>query len=961
MYRTTSSASRTGGGGGGVYSPTVRSALNSGGISKGGWTSCSFIMQALVMLAFSMIIFMMGVTVGLQYFDTHITGPGSLPPGLVAGNQPLPQHLRLSKEAEEEITDNKKTAIAKTKPVDKLGKPEILSTTGPETYAIFTGHDLLPFEGVFDDGEISGGAWIYMDSTISTKTINTIFSNRDSGCTIDDNHRGYTFYVNNWETSDGALVIEYRDRATNGCGRLSTDPNTIPVDTWVHVGFAFQAPKNNKEGKIMLFLNGKLVKSGSTERNAIDAQSDRNKWTIGGTPDRQFYFSGRIGSVFISKGVISPRQLAATAKLIDANGMVELVNAAKNRLLAAIILGNRDQPISRGDDTHGSFGLDDTDIPVYMASSSMNMMTELTGNGVPKDSVLVSGKRATAKEETEDLVPQNVETTTSTTSSNTNTNTNTAPKVNTNQKTTDGGKVPASIRRNSIPGNPSGSGFDFTSGRNQWIPQLIRVPAEYASGSTNDAAALAAGTFSDDVTQEQLEESDREGRTRALKIKGAMQHIWKNYKAHAYGSDELKPRSGHGDNNWGNVGMTLIDSLDTLWVMDMKEEFNEAKEWVRSNLNFERHGATSVFEITIRALGGLLAAFDLSKDNVFLQKAKDLGDRLLPAFNTPSGIPRAQITLATGWTSNPSWTGGAAILAELGTLQVEFRYLSKATGQSHYGEKAEAVIEKMDRIHPTNGLFPIYVSTDSGTPTTGAITFGALGDSFYEYLIKVWVQGGRKESMYRRMYDAAMDGMTNQLLKRSNPSKLAYVADWDGGGTVDKMDHLVCFVPGMLALGAYTAAGTDGEADAVRDLTNAKALAYTCWQMYERQATGIAPEFVEFPGGSDLVASPRAPFYILRPEAAESLYILHQLTGNPIYREWGWKMFSAIDRYCKTEFGYGAHPDVRDTNRIPDDRMESFFMAETLKYLYMLQSPDHPISLDKYVFNTEAHPLSIFT
>jgi hypothetical protein len=253
---------------------------------------------------------------------------------------------------------------------------------------------------------------------------------------------------------------------------------------------------------------------------------------------------------------------------------------------------------------------------------------------------------------------------------------------------------------------------------------------------------------------------------------------------------------------------------------------------------------------------------------------------------------------------------------------VEFRYLSHATGEPKYGRKAEAVIERMDGVHPSNGLFPIYFSPDSGQPTTSHVTFGALGDSFYEYLIKVWVQGGRREEMYRRLYDDAMNGMTKLLLKRSSPSNLAYVADWNGANTEDKMDHLVCFVPGMLALGAYTAAGTPGEANAVRDLTNAKALAYTCYQMYERMATGIAPEYVTFPGGHDLEAAGGAPFYILRPEAAEALYVLHQLTGNPIYREWGWKMFAAIDRYCKTEFGYGAHPDVRDTSRVPDDRME---------------------------------------
>lgn len=104
----------------------------------------------------------------------------------------------------------------------------------------------------------------------------------------------------------------------------------------------------------------------------------------------------------------------------------------------------------------------------------------------------------------------------------------------------------------------------------------------------------------------------------------------------------------------------------------------------------------------------------------------------------------------------------------------------------------------------------------------------------------------------------------------------------------------------------------------------------------------------------------QAPFYILRPEAIESLFILHQLTGNPIYREWGWEMFQAIDQHCKVEYGYGAYPDVRQEGRVPDDRMESFWIAETLKYHYLLQSPDHDISLERYTFNTEAHPLSMF-
>ncbi len=101
-------------------------------------------------------------------------------------------------------------------------------------------------------------------------------------------------------------------------------------------------------------------------------------------------------------------------------------------------------------------------------------------------------------------------------------------------------------------------------------------------------------------------------------------------------------------------------------------------------------------------------------------------------------------------------------------------------------------------------------------------------------------------------------------------------------------------------------------------------------------------------------------YYLLRPEVAESLFILHQLTGNPIYREWGWTIFVAIETNCKLPFGHGSYKDVTLPGKPPENKQESFFFAETLKYLYMLQSPHHKLSLETYVLNTEAHPMKIF-
>ncbi len=176
-----------------------------------------------------------------------------------------------------------------------------------------------------------------------------------------------------------------------------------------------------------------------------------------------------------------------------------------------------------------------------------------------------------------------------------------------------------------------------------------------------------------------------------------------------------------------------------------------------------------------------------------------------------------------------------------------------------------------------------------------------------------------------------------------------------------KMDHLACFLGGLLALGAYTDPLGLESARAQRDLRTGKALTYTCYQMYARMNTGISPEFIQANPGSDFQIGSGAPHYLLRPEAVESMFILNHLTGDPVYREWGWEIYQAVERYCKTDIGYGELSNVADVNGTPRDKTESFFFAELLKYLYLLQDPDTEIDLlNKHVFNTEAHPTRIF-
>ena len=326
-----------------------------------------------------------------------------------------------------------------------------------------------------------------------------------------------------------------------------------------------------------------------------------------------------------------------------------------------------------------------------------------------------------------------------------------------------------------------------------------------------------------------LKQSNVRARFRRAKIRKAMQHAWSGYKEYAWGYDELTPMTRKGQNNWGGMATTMVDSLDTLWLMGLKKDFWDARDWIAKELHFESvEGFVSTFETTIRNLGGLLAAYDWSGDQVFLAKANELGGRLLHAFDSPSGLPYASIDLQT----NSTYDRGYLLLAEVGTLQVEFRYLAKVTGNKEYAEKAEKVFNILKSICPNkNGLYPSKLTFSHGEPKWSKtdITMGGKADSFYEYMLKLWLQGGKQEPMYREMYDTAMQGVHDSLLSKSKV--LTYLVNKDGVKKRKRMDHLACFLPGTLALGAFTHPDGLESFVAQRDLKTSKALAYTCYQM----------------------------------------------------------------------------------------------------------------------------------
>ncbi|XP_050765666.1 mannosyl-oligosaccharide 1,2-alpha-mannosidase IC [Gymnogyps californianus] len=449
---------------------------------------------------------------------------------------------------------------------------------------------------------------------------------------------------------------------------------------------------------------------------------------------------------------------------------------------------------------------------------------------------------------------------------------------------------------------------------------------------------------------------DPETRARRMKIKEMMKFAWDNYKQYALGKNELRPltKNGHIGNMFGGLrGATVVDALDTLYIMELEEEFQEAKKWVEKSFDLNVNGEASLFEVNIRYIGGLLAAYYLTGEEVFKSKALELGEKLLPAFNTPTGIPRGVINLGSwswGWAS-----AGSSILAEFGTLHLEFLHLSELSGNPVFAEKVMNIRKVLNRVEKPQGLYPNFLSPVTGNWVQHHVSIGGLGDSFYEYLIKSWLMSDKKDSEAKRMYDDALEAIEKHLVKKS-AGGLTYIAEWRGGILDHKMGHLACFSGGMIALGAEHA----GEERKQHYMDLAAEITNTCHESYARSDTKLGPEAFRFDAGTEAMATRLSErYYILRPEVVESYMYMWRLTHDPKYRQWGWEVVKALEKHCRVEAGFSGIRDVYTTTPTHDNMQQSFFLAETLKYLYLLFCEDDVLSLDDWVFNTEAHPLPV--
>ncbi|KAI7835449.1 hypothetical protein COHA_010654 [Chlorella ohadii] len=446
---------------------------------------------------------------------------------------------------------------------------------------------------------------------------------------------------------------------------------------------------------------------------------------------------------------------------------------------------------------------------------------------------------------------------------------------------------------------------------------------------------------------------------RAEAVREGMQHAWAGYKAFAWGADEIHPKSKTaktdimGGAGIQGMGVSMVDALSTLKIMGLEEEFQQGRSWVLDKLNFERSTTISFFETVIRILGGLAAAADLSGDAALAAKAVDLADRLLPAFSSsPTGLINNVVSLPR---VSPDGGSGSVILAEMGTNVLEFATVSALAGDPKFREAAE---KPLRAVHKANENALLLESVDRSTAKEigSKRGVGAGTDSYYEYLVKYWVLGGRRDEHFRQRWEQAADEAMEQLMVYPKGWDFSFVSDLEGTTVSNMLEHLRCFYPGSIALGVM-AGGVEGE-KAARYLEFASNMTTACFQLYNQTASGLGAERISFDDQTGEVQLMDSRYW-QRPEVIESIFYMWRATHDRKWRDMGWKMWRAIDSHARWDGGYSGALDVSQLPVQSDDVSQSWFFAETLKYFYLLFSPDGALSLRDWVLNTEAHPLRV--
>ncbi|KAH7099793.1 seven-hairpin glycosidase [Auriculariales sp. MPI-PUGE-AT-0066] len=464
----------------------------------------------------------------------------------------------------------------------------------------------------------------------------------------------------------------------------------------------------------------------------------------------------------------------------------------------------------------------------------------------------------------------------------------------------------------------------------------------------------------------------KDAATHRAAVKEIFTTAYGTYKEKAWGHDDLAPLSGAPNDPRNGFGATIIDSLSTMKVMGLNDLFAEGVEFAKA-IDFSESktdSTVSVFETTIRFLGGLLSAYELGgkKDKALLTKAQEVADKMSFAWVGDNAMPYGFLN----FTTNTPTVAGSNI-AEAGTLILEWSRLSELTKNNTYRDLAEKSFRHIATWNDTllPGLPGQCINPTTGEWNCRYITWGGGSDSYFEYLIKYARLSNNKDPLWVETWKTAVDSTASVLIHKSTVGNHTFVADYDDSKRVRTIgSHLGCFIGGNWIMGGKLI-GNETIVNWGLELVDG------CIATYNT-STGIGPEVFAYATatsnytGVDATADDLdyyndhgfyvyngAAYYDLRPEVMESNLYAWRTTGNKKYYDNAVKFIGSLNA---TAVG-GANAGIGDVRQTAYgesgffDDTESFFFAEVLKYLYLHFADPKDMSLDDYVFNTEAHPL----
>lgn len=412
--------------------------------------------------------------------------------------------------------------------------------------------------------------------------------------------------------------------------------------------------------------------------------------------------------------------------------------------------------------------------------------------------------------------------------------------------------------------------------------------------------------------------------TRRDRIVDAFIHSWDAYSEYAWGMDEINPCTSIGLNNWGGVAMTMIDALDTAILMRLNSRVQAAIEFIAHNFSFVKDHPMNTFEHTIRLLGGLISSYDLTKDKRLLKVAELVGNGLLPAFSDKGVLPEVN-------TLKRRARSGYTTLAAKGSVQLEFARLALITNSSCISCRESF----MHAAHSWKQFLKFAIKPNS---------LNGGDDSLHEYMLKLYLLGNSSDHVLRKGYNEMILNVKQSLSYKSAGETFVV-------NRAHFTEHLACFFPGLVVLGVTTNASDHAE----DDMRFAKQLLHGCYSLYEKNTvSGLAPDAMILHDSHMKITDPK---FDLRPETIESIFYMWRHTGDIRYRDWAWRIFLSIDKHCKSRYGYSGLTSVYTMEK--KQSQPSFWMAEVLKYLYLIFDDAQTMALDKFVLSTEAHPFTI--